>query len=579
MRGSSNNHKSKSEEEGVALVQVAEEGETTTKQQQQPDSNKAAAEEEEEEAGYGYSNWWSTWVSSAVKKRVRAPGRVGIVVVVGGFVLLALLAAVATTTTTTWPQLVDFTGAVSSFLQFGNGDGARRHRPHRTSLVSIPIPFTCGSGNDTGTCPRYAASAPAPAPASMSPPPPQTSTVDYCPSYFRHIELDLAAWVASGISREAVERGRRQAHFRLLVVGGRAYVETYRRAFQTRDVFTQWGILQLLRRYPGRVPDLDLMFNCDDMPEVRAAAYPDRAAAPPLFRYCKDPSTLDVLFPDWSFWGWPEVNIRPWAPLLAEMAEEKARLPWSRREPYAYWKGNPDVSPLRQELLRCNHSLPPDDTVRLYRQDWGFANRNAFRDSNLARQCRHRYKLYVQGRSWSVSRKYILACDSPVLAVATPYQDFFSRGLAAGKHYWPIDPSRSKLCRDIRFAVRWGNAHPAQAQRMGLAGSAFATDDMAMDYVYDYMLHVLTRYASLLRYKPTVPDRAVELCPESMACPRRGRDRDFMMQSREQYVADYQPCTIPPPPLTADDATNMAHRDAEVLSNIDKMIITEDKHN
>lgn len=114
MRGSSNNHKSKSEEEGVALVQVAEEGETTTKQQQQPDSNKAAAEEEEEEAGYGYSNWWSTWVSSAVKKRVRAPGRVGIVVVVGGFVLLALLAAVATTTTTTWPQLVDFTGAVVS---------------------------------------------------------------------------------------------------------------------------------------------------------------------------------------------------------------------------------------------------------------------------------------------------------------------------------------------------------------------------------------------------------------------------------------------------------------------------------
>uniref|UniRef100_A0A0E0LQA9 Glycosyl transferase CAP10 domain-containing protein n=1 Tax=Oryza punctata TaxID=4537 RepID=A0A0E0LQA9_ORYPU len=566
MRGSSN-HKLE-EEEGVALVQVAEDYENingckTTKQQ--PDhghdnhsvagaSNKAA-----EEAGYSY---WS----SAVKKRVRAPGRVGLVV--GGFVLLALLAAVATT----W-QVVDFT-AVSSFLQFGNG-GAQSHRgPHRTSSRLVAIPFTCGI-NDTSTCPRFASSAPAPAPApsSSSPPAPQV-VVDECPSYFRHMELDLEAWVASGITREAVERGRRQAHFRLVVVGGRAYVETYRRAFQTRDVFTQWGILQLLRRYPGRVPDLDLMFNCDDMPEVRAAAYPDRAAAPPLFRYCKDPSTLDVLFPDWSFWGWPEVNIRPWAPLLAEMAEENARLPWQHREPYAYWKGNPNVSPLRQDLLRCNHS----DTARFYRQDWAFANRNGFRDSNLARQCRHRYKMYVQGRSWSVSRKYILACDSPVLAVATPYQDFFSRGLVAGNHYWPIDPSNSKLCRDIRFAVRWGNAHPAQAQRMGLAGSAFARDDMAMDYVYDYMLHVLTRYASLLRYKPTVPERAVELCPESMACPRQGRERDFMMQSREQYVADYEPCTMPPPPpLTADDATKMAHRDAEVLSNIDKMIMA-DKH-
>ncbi|XP_040382778.1 O-glucosyltransferase rumi-like isoform X2 [Oryza brachyantha] len=386
-----------------------------------------------------------------------------------------------------------------------------------------------------------------------------------CPSYFRYIERDLEPWVASGITREAVERGQRQAHFRLVVVGGRAYVETYRPAFQTRDVFTQWGILQLLRRYPGRVPDLDLMFSCEDMPEVRAAAYPDRAAAPPLFRYCKDPSTLDVLFPDWSFWGWPEVNIRPWAPLLAEMDEENARLPWPDREPYAYWKGNPYVSPLRQRLLRCNDSR----TARLYTQDWGFANRNGFRNSNLARQCRHRYKIYVQGRSWSVSRKYILACDSPVLAVATPYQDFFSRGLAAGTHYWPIHPD--KLCRDVRFAVGWGNAHTAQAQRMGLAGSAFTRDDMAMEYVYDYMLHVLRRYASLLRYKPTVPERAVELCPESMACPAQGRNRDFMMQSREQYVADYEPCRMPPP-LTADEASKMAQRDGEVLSRIDKMM-------
>ncbi|KAF0906830.1 hypothetical protein E2562_013228 [Oryza meyeriana var. granulata] len=545
MKGTSNLHKE--EEEGVALVQVKDYDDHGCKTPDDPAAaaaNKAAAEVQQE----GYSYW-----SSAVKRmRPPGPGRVGLVI--GGFVILALLLAVAATTTT-W-QAVDLT-AVSSFVQFGNGDGARR--PHRSSSRLLPIPFTCA--NHTTTCPRYESMSPAPSMSSSSRPP-----VEYCPSYFRHIERDLEPWLASGITLEAVERGRRQAHFRVVVLAGRVYVETYRRAFQTRDVFTQWGILQLLRRYPGRVPDLDLMFNCEDMPEVRAAAYPDPAAAPPLFRYCKDPSTLDILFPDWSFWGWPEVNIRPWAPLLAEMAEENARLPWPDREPYAYWKGNPYVSPLRQELLRrCNDS----ETTRLYAQDWGFANRNGFRDSNLARQCRHRYKIYVQGRSWSVSRKYILACDSPVLAVATPYQDFFSRGLAAGTHYWPID--RAKLCRGIRFAVGWGNAHPEQARRMGLAGSGFARDEMAMEYVYDYMLHVLRRYASLLQYRPTVPERAVELCPESMACPAQGRDRDLMMQSREQYVADYEPCTMPPP-LTADEARKMAHRDSEVLNKIDKMM-------
>jgi protein glucosyltransferase len=358
-----------------------------------------------------------------------------------------------------------------------------------------------------------------------------------------------------------VERGRGRAAFRLVVVDGRAYVETYHRVFQTRDTFTQWGIAQLLARYPGRVPDLDLMFNCEDMPEVKRSE-----DAPPLFRYCKDDSTVDVVFPDWSFWGWPEVNIRPWAPLLEELAAETARLPWAQREPYAYWKGNPSVSADRRDLLRCNRT---EWNARVFAQDWGAAIRDGFRGSNLAKQCRYRYKIFVRGRSWSVSDKYILACDSPELRVDTPFQDFFSRGLVAGKHYWPIDPARK--CPAIKLAVDWGNQHPAEARRMAGEGSAFAREDLAMDYVYDYMLHLLTEYASLLRYKPTVPEKAVELCPEALACPAHGRERDFMMESREKYVAGYEPCTLPPP-FTAQELSDMARRDQEVRAKVHKMV-------
>jgi hypothetical protein len=200
-----------------------------------------------------------------------------------------------------------------------------------------------------------------------------------CPGYFRHIHSDLSPWREAGITREAVERGRDLADFRLVVLGGRTYVETLRRPFQTRDVFTQWGILQLLARYPGRVPDLDLMFNYGDMPMVRAADFADDHSAPPppVFHYCKDDATLDVLFPDWSFWGWPEVNIRPWAPLLEEVARENRRVPWPEREPYAYWKGNPDVSKERADLLRCNATGEGVDwNARLFRQDWSAAARD-----------------------------------------------------------------------------------------------------------------------------------------------------------------------------------------------------------
>jgi hypothetical protein len=48
------------------------------------------------------------------------------------------------------------------------------------------------------------------------------------------------------------------------------------------------------------------MFDCVDWPVVHADQYEGENATvlPPLFRYCGDNETLDVVFPDWSFWGW-----------------------------------------------------------------------------------------------------------------------------------------------------------------------------------------------------------------------------------------------------------------------------------
>ena len=129
-----------------------------------------------------------------------------------------------------------------------------------------------------------------------------------CPDYFRWIYEDLKPWAHTGITREMVERAEKMslANFRLIIVKGKAYVVTYRGSFQTRDIFTQWAILQLLRRYPGRVPDLDLMFNCGDPPVVLSRTFsgPNATSPPPVFNYCKDENTLDIVFPDWSFWGW-----------------------------------------------------------------------------------------------------------------------------------------------------------------------------------------------------------------------------------------------------------------------------------
>jgi hypothetical protein len=133
-----------------------------------------------------------------------------------------------------------------------------------------------------------------------------SSSAVACPEYFRWIREDLRPWRDTGITRKMVETGNKYGDLRLVIVKGKAYVKMYRRAFQTRDVFTVWGILQLLRLYPGKVPDLELLFACGDRPVVQKRDYqwPHATHAPPVFHYCVDDESLDIPFPDWSFWGW-----------------------------------------------------------------------------------------------------------------------------------------------------------------------------------------------------------------------------------------------------------------------------------
>ncbi|KAL0299523.1 UNVERIFIED_CONTAM: O-glucosyltransferase rumi [Sesamum radiatum] len=335
----------------------------------------------------------------------------------------------------------------------------------------------------TKTCPAdyYPSALPTIRPRSSSIPP-------TCPHYFHWIHEDLRPWKDTGITEEMVLRANRTANFRLVILNGRAYLETYVKSFQTRDVFTLWGILQLLIRYPGKVPDLDLMFDCVDWPVIKSSAYqgPNALKPPPLFRYCGNNQTFDIAFPDWSFWGW---------------------------EPYAFWKGNPKVAEKRVDLLKCNVSAKQDWNARVYKQDWDKEIQEGFKESDLAKQCTHRYKIYIEGSAWS--------------------------------HYWPI--KAEDKCRSIKFAVDWGNNQKEKAQELGTAASSFVQNDLKMDFVYDYMFHLLSEYSKLLRYKPKIPPKAVELCSEAMACHAQGLEKTFMLDSMVKSPKESSPCSMPPP--------------------------------
>ncbi|KAL6174671.1 hypothetical protein ACLB2K_051317 [Fragaria x ananassa] len=342
-----------------------------------------------------------------------------------------------------------------------------------------------------------------------------------CPDYFRFIHEDLKPWITTGITSAMVEKAKKTAHFRLVIVDGKAYVEKYKKSIQTRDVFTLWGILQHLRRYPRKMPDLELMFDCDDRPVIRDYWWKP-TQVPPLFRYCGDRWTKDIVFPDWSFWGWAEINMKPWESVLKDVKKAQKR----------------------RDLLKCNVSSTQDWNARMFIQDWILESQQGFKQSDVANQCTHRYKIYIEGTAWSVSEKYILACDSVTLLVKPKYYDFFTRSLQPMHHYWPI--RNDNKCNSIKFAVDWGNNHKQQAQAIGKAASSFIQQELKMDYVYDYMFHLLNEYANLSKFEPRVPKGATLTCTETLAFAADESEKKFMIESLVKSPSMTNPSSMRP---------------------------------
>lgn len=363
--------------------------------------------------------------------------------------------------------------------------------------------------------------------------------VEDCPDFFRAIGRDLAPWSESRISKAHVAAAQRYAAFRVVIIEGKMFVDWYYACVQSRAMFTVWGLLQLLKRYPGMIPDVDLMFDCMDKPSVNRTEH--EAMPLPLFRYCTTKEHFDIPFPDWSFWGWPEINIRPWHEEFPDIKQGSQAVSWKNKLPRAYWKGNPDVaSPIRTELLNCNHSRKWN--AQIMRQDWGEAARSGFKQSKLSDQCNHRYKIYAEGYAWSVSLKYILSCGSVALIISPHYEDFFSRGLIPSQNFWLVDPLN--LCPSIKYAVDWGNEHPNEAEAIGKRGQDFM-ESLSMDRIYEYMFHLISEYSKLQDFKPSPPSTALEVCVDSVLCYADEKQRMFLKKSTT-FPSQNPPCNFKP---------------------------------
>eukprot|EP00850_Spirogloea_muscicola_P012055 SM000077S21529 [mRNA] locus=s77:51271:53696:+ [translate_table: standard] len=365
-----------------------------------------------------------------------------------------------------------------------------------------------------------------------------------CPAYFRYIAQDFAPWFErGGIALGDVEAAGKHASFRFQILGGELYVQNFEGCYQTRCPWTVWGLLMLLENYPGQVPDVDGMFSADDHPIVNrttssglATPRADVLTPPPLpimFQFSNDAEHLAFPWPDWSFWGWPEVHIEAWPKQAASIYEGGRRAGlWAARKPWAYWKGNKYVGDghnagLRQNLVNCNDGNgPAAQYIEAHDTDWHSESTKHFRRTRLADHCHHRYNVYAEGFAWSVSLKYILGCGGTALLIDPYFHDFFSRALTPYTHFVPVP--RADLCPSLQKAVLWGNQNVKLAAEIAAAGQVFTQHDLAMHHVYEYMLHSLLTYAGLQKFTPARAVGAQLVTRKSLLSTLSAKQRKFI---------------------------------------------------
>jgi len=160
---------------------------------------------------------------------------------------------------------------------------------------------------------------------------------------------DLRPWAArGGISRADVDHAaslkvlqnpytklNAKGWLRVTVSGGALFASHVGHGQGSRDGVLLLALLELLERFPGAVPDVDLVVYTEDRARLERARFSAGAAekGPPLpfaVSFARHADYLDVAVPDPSFFGWPEMSVNPHWQLRGAPV---ARTPWADRAP------------------------------------------------------------------------------------------------------------------------------------------------------------------------------------------------------------------------------------------------------
>uniref|UniRef100_A0A182NCX2 Glycosyl transferase CAP10 domain-containing protein n=1 Tax=Anopheles dirus TaxID=7168 RepID=A0A182NCX2_9DIPT len=318
-----------------------------------------------------------------------------------------------------------------------------------------------------------------------------------CNCHVDVLKADLKPFKTHGITKEMIKRAKQYGtHYQ--VIDHKLYRQQ-ECMFPARCA----GVEHFIRPLLSLLPDMDLIVNCRDWPQVHRHWNKEKT---PVFSFSKTAEYLDIMYPAWAFWeGGPAIALYPTG--LGRWDLHRKRITagsadWESKEPKAFFRGS-RTSDERDALVLLSRSQPSlVDAQYTKNQAWkspqDTLNAEPAREVTLEEHCGYRFLFNFRGVAASFRFKHLFLCRSLVFHVGDEWQEFFYPALKPWVHYVPV-PVRSSP-QQLEELIRFFQEHDELARDIADRGYEHVWNNLRIADVECYWKKLLKRYGKLIRY-------------------------------------------------------------------------------
>ena len=272
------------------------------------------------------------------------------------------------------------------------------------------------------------------------------------------------------------------------------------------------GIEHFIRKSLPELPNMDLFINVRDYPQV--GKYFDSQNQFPIFSFSKDTKDYcDITYPAWTYWsGGPALDIYPtgigrWDLQRESLIREQSKLPWSKKESKAFFRGSRTSSERDPIILLGRKREDIVDSKYTKNQAWkspkDTLGDEPAKTATFEEHCQYKILFNARGVAASFRLKHLFLCRSLVVDVSSNWIEFFYPPLKPWIHYVPIDKDMKNAEKLLEFLLENDDISSHIAKR----GYDFVRKHLTMDCIQYYWNVLLNKYSQrLIQYRPARPD-------------------------------------------------------------------------